>query len=232
MSSIATFRARFEAMVATLRAHPQVEVYEVVIRPRATNASLRDAEAAIGRPLPPALREFYEAHDGIFLEWGLRDGVYERRTDPFDYPDYAAPPGCINLVPVAEAMSSRWEDTAHVNEIEEEQQAEIFGVVPEPQPQVRAVCVDNFSKYNHGDLIFGPETMDPVMIASTDHGADMNASDWVSFPTYLDITLAIFGANRYYHGIGIGWSRDPAELPAWTKIPSLDALLAELVEKT
>ncbi|MCY1058955.1 hypothetical protein [Nannocystis sp. SCPEA4] len=35
MSQAPPFRARFEAMVAALRAHPQVEVFEVVIRPPA-----------------------------------------------------------------------------------------------------------------------------------------------------------------------------------------------------
>jgi len=45
---------------------------------------------------------------------------------------------------------------------------------------VRAVVIDNFSKYNHGDMILGPE---PVMIVSTDQGADMDSSDFMSLKT-------------------------------------------------
>src|SRR5262245_28791058 len=114
------FSNRFEAMVKALRAHPRVEVYEVEIRPPASKAALREAEAAIGRPLPEDLRNFYAAHDGVFLEWGLRDHPQPERTPVFGYPDYGAPPGCINLLPVADAMSSHWEAEYHVNEIQDD----------------------------------------------------------------------------------------------------------------
>lgn len=54
------------------------------------------------------------------------------------------------------------------------------------------------------------------------------ASDFVSFSTYLDRTLALFGANRYEHGIGIGWSRAPVRVDAWTQTFDLDALVTSL----
>lgn len=217
-------RRRLDAMVQALRAHPKIEVYEYVVRPPATNAALREAEAAIGQPLPADLREFYAAHDGVFLEWGLRGTEYRARTGPFEYPDYGQPPGCINLLPVADAMSSSWERESHVNEISDDHRALIFGA-GSPVPPFGSVCVDNFSKYNHGDLILGPE---PVMIVSSDHGADMEASDWCSFSVYLDVTLSIFGTSRYYNGIGIGWSRQPQRLEAWTGGTPLDELVARI----
>ena len=34
------FRARFDAMLAALRAHPQVEVYQALAQPPATEANL------------------------------------------------------------------------------------------------------------------------------------------------------------------------------------------------
>lgn len=222
---MSTFRARFDAMVAALRARPDVEVYEVFVRPRATTSDLRGAEAAIGAPLPDDLRAFYEAHDGVFLEWGLRDRDYEARTDPFGWPDYGQPPGCINILPVADAMSPAWEEDFHVNQIQPDHQAHLFGAPLDPPPKVRAVCVDNFSKYNHGDLVLGPT---PVMVVSTDHGADMDSSDFCDFATYLDMTLALYGVNRYDFGLGIGWTRTSQRLPAWTQAPTLDALLARL----
>lgn len=223
-----SFRKRFEAMVATLRAHPLVEVYEVMIGPPATNAALRDAETLIGMPLPEELRSFYAAHDGVFLEWGLRERPEESRTEPFGFPDYGQPPGCINLLPVAHAMSPEWESSCHVNEIQPDHQALLFGAVPEPPPPFGAVCIDNFSKYNHADLILGPE---PVVVVSSDHGADMDSSDYCSFATYLDMTLAIWGTSRYYDGIGIGWTRQSQRLDAWTKRPTLDETIASLRAK-
>lgn len=223
MSGSSSFRARFEGMVARLREHPQVEIFACVVRPPASEAALREIVDSFGYPIPPALARFYSEHDGVFLEWGLRGREYSSRTAPFSYPDYGQPPGCINLLPAREAMSTAWEADYHVNEISEEQHKRLFGGTPEPEPPVGSVCVDNFSKYNHADLILGPE---PVMIVSTDHGADMEASDWASVELYLDMTLALYGLNRYSRGLGIGWSRKPQRRAEWSARPSLDEIIA------
>lgn len=221
-----SFRQRFDAMVAELRAHPQVEIYEVFIRPPATNAALRDVIELVGIELPPDMLEFYREHDGVFLEWGLRGHEYEAKTAPFEFPDYGQPPGCINLLPVVQAMSTDWEVDSHVNEIQDDQWIHMYGSVPDPLPAVGSVCVDNFSKYNHGDLILGPE---PLMVVSSDHGADMDSSDFASFSTYLDLTLAIYATSRYYKGLGCGWTRKPQRVDAWTQRPTLDAVIAGLL---
>lgn len=221
------FRARFDALVETLRAHPRIQVFEALIRPPATEAALQAAEQAVGSPLPADMLAFYRAHDGVFLEWGLRDETYIH-TAPFEFPDDAHPPGCINLLPVDIAMSPSWEAHYHVNHIQPDHQELLFGRPLDPQPPVRAVIVDNFARYNHGDLVFGPASVDPVMVVSTDYGADMDSSDFTDFPTYLDLTLKIFGANRYYQGLGIGWSRHPKRLDAWTQQLTLDELLIKL----
>lgn len=226
MSAASPFLERFNNLVATLRAHPEVEVFDVVVRPPASADALRDAEDRVGR-MPDDLRAFYAAHDGVFLEWGVRGKEYDPKTEPFAFPDYGHPPGCINLLPVGVAMSRSWEECFHVNEIQADHQRLLFGEAFEGLP-VKAVCVDNFAKYNHGDLVFGPEPVMPVMVVSTDHGADMDSSDFCSFSLYLEITLANFAANRYYHGLGCGWGRKPQRVTEWTKQLSLDALVAEL----
>jgi hypothetical protein len=223
---MSSFRKRFEAMVEALRAHPLVEVYEVFIRPSATNSGLRDAVKTLRMPLPEDLRDFYMAHDGVFLEWGLRDHPKPNRTAPFEFPDYGQPPGCINLLPVDRAISPEWERMGHVNEIQPDHQIMLFGAVPDPPPPFGAVCIDNFSKFNHGDLILGPE---PVMVVSSDHGADMDSSDYCSFTTYLDMTLANWGTSRYYNGVGIGWTRHSQWLDTWIKRPTLDETIAWLL---
>lgn len=220
------FRERFEAVVAALQAHPEVVVFGAALPDPASAQDLAAAEAFLGQPLPEAMREFYAAHNGAYLEWGLRGRDYTQ-VGCFSYPgDYGTPPGCVNILPIADAMSASWQSEYHVNDIRPEQQERIFGQVPEDIP-VGAVCIDNFSMFYHGDLLLGPE---PVMIVSTDHGADMDASDWTSFATYLDMTLALYGANRYTLGIGIGWSRKSQRVEQWTEKLSLDEVLAKVRE--
>lgn len=216
------FRDRFQAMLASLQAHSEVEVFTHEVRPPASETDLARAEAFLEMPLPGDVRAFYETCDGVFLQWGLRGREY---TCPgaFEYPDYGTPPGSINLLPLAQVMSSHWEREGHVNAVEPDHQRHVFGAVPEVP--VGAVCIDNFSKYHHADLLLGPE---PVMIVSTDHGADLEASDWVSFATYLDMTLGLFGANRYTFGIGIGWSRDAEHQATWAPSLNLSDLLAKI----
>lgn len=225
-----SFRTAFEALVAAVRRHPRIEVYAAELRGPAHPADLAAAEEEIGRPLPAAMRTFYKAHDGAFLQWGFRGGAYESYTPPFGAPHDGTPPGCINLLPVKHVMSSAWRTESHVNEIDEDHEALLFGAPLHPEPPVPAVCVDNYSRYHHGDMIFGGPEQEPVMVVSTDYGADLDSSDFTSFATYLDLTLSLYGLCRYKYGLGIGWTRGPERVDAWTRRPSLDELLGGLDE--
>jgi len=220
-----SFNDRLSDLIEVIRAHPKIEVHGSVVRPPASAEDLEAATTFLGADLPEDLRAFYEAHDGAYLSWGLRGEKYST-MDAFGNPDYGHAPGIINIVPIAMAMSKSWESKGHVNKIKPAQQERIFGAPLDPPPPVGAVCIDNFAIFNHADLILGPA---PVMIVSTDHGADMDSSDWVSFDAYLDMTLALYGTNRYSNGIGIGWSRKPEHRQEWSPKRTLDELVASLV---
>jgi SMI1/KNR4 family protein SUKH-1 len=235
------FRVRLKGMLDALRADTRVELLDVVVRPPADPEEIAEAEAVVGMSLPRDLRDFYAAHDGVFVLWGLRDRDYPECAGPFESPDYGQPPGCINLLPVREAMSPEWDLMSKVNEFDvadPEYQARWFGQPLVRQPLVSAVCVDNYAKFHHGDLILGPE---PVMIAPSDHGADTDSSDFCSFSTYLDLTLAVFGACRHDYGLGILWTPDghpidPASrkgkrIDAWTRPANLDAIITDLLSQ-
>ncbi len=122
----ATFRERFEAMVGTLRANPRVKVLAAKLMPPASPAALAKAERAIQRRLPPAMRAFYEAHNGVFLRWGLKGREYPKLAR-FEFPDYEAAPGCINMLPVEKAMSPDWQRESHLNEVDEDCWKALFG---------------------------------------------------------------------------------------------------------
>ncbi|MDC0740400.1 SMI1/KNR4 family protein [Polyangium mundeleinium] len=209
-------------MVGALRAHPDVEVFDFRFGSPAAGAALSRAEQAAGMTLPDAILEFYTAHNGVFLEWGLRGSTYTR-TDPYDFPDYDAPPGCINLLPIAAAFQPDWQRDFHVNELLPGQEELFFGQQLDPERPLKAITLDNFSKYNHADLIVGPE---PVVLVSTDHGADLDSSDFMSFETYLDVTLAVFGSNRF----AAVRADKPARLISPRERPTLDAIVAYVRE--
>lgn len=219
------FRERLDAMIAELRASPRVVVHAVEIRPPASEAALEAAERSFGAPLPAALRAFWSAHDGVFVQWGLR-GRDDRRDAPFDFPDYGAPPGCINLLPVAQAWSTSWARDSVVNVVEDEQLVRMFGAVPTPRPPAPAVVIDNYAKYHHADLVL--DGGEGLVVVASDHGADMDSSDFVDVETYLDVVLARYGACRYRNALGIGWTRTSRRVPTWSRRPALDTILAEL----
>jgi hypothetical protein len=222
-----SFQKRLETMVAELRAHPRIEVNDFIIQPGAPEGDITAAEDAVGMKFPADIRDFYRAHNGIFLQWGLRGVEYRSRTEPFDHPDYGAPPGCINLVSISDAMSPHWQSESHVNEIDSDHQELLFGAPVDPPLKIEAVCIDNYSMYNHGDMIFGPE---PMVLVSTDHGADLEASDFCPFSVYLDLIIAQYGSCRYKNGIGIGWTREPERVTAWTKKRSLDEIVTAVYD--
>lgn len=219
-----SFKERFDAMVQTLRAHPRVEVFAVEIRPPADGDTLEIAEAVLEQPLPPALRAFYAAHDGVFLEWGLKGVDYPYHAKPFRFAADDELPGRINIVPVEAAISKEWERNFLVNEISPQQQANMFGAVVRPSPPFHAVCIDLFSSWSQGDLIIGPE---PMMVVSDDHGAGMDASNFMPFEVYLDVVLASFGARATTDAFSTGGGT-PRRVDRWDARPTLDEILKRL----
>lgn len=219
-----TFRERFDGMLGELRAHPEVEIFAVEIRPPADPELLEIAELVLAQPLPAAMREFYAAHNGVFLEWGVRGLDYPDKTRPFRSPGGIQRTGCINLVPVEAAISKEWETGFQVGEVTAEQQRLLFGAVPDPEPPFRAACIDLFSSWSQGALIVGPE---PLMIVTSDHGADLDSSNFLSFDVYLDITLALYGTSRG-EVLGIGHSERPRRVTRCEWHPTLESILKDL----
>lgn len=225
---VSRFKARFDAIVAQLRAHPEVEVFEAQLRPPIDPSELRALESTLGRPLPDGLRAFYLSHDGAFLEWGLRGAEYRSRSIPFHFPDDDQPPCRINLLPARMVFSPGWQRDGLVNAIEEDFWPLLYGTVPDPPPLIEASILDYFDIYHFGALILGPELL---VVAASDHGADLESSDFVDVDTYLDITLDLYGANRYTHALGIGWTRLSQRYQRPESPPTLEAILEALHEE-
>lgn len=104
---------RFEGMVCELRAAEGVQVTCCWIGPPATHRNLGAAAAAAGRTFAPDLAALYRAADGLQLRWHtltpggpIRAASFDGIPAPTRLLDVLAPAGCVNLVPLAELVSS------------------------------------------------------------------------------------------------------------------------------
>jgi hypothetical protein len=221
------FRESFEEMVDALRAHPKIDVFDAIVRPPASGAAIIAAEKLIGRALPDDLMEFYVAHDGAFLSWGLKGREYDGNAiEPFGWPDYGTPPGVINLLPIGDAFSAGWVQDCTINWTDDDHRV-IYGVDPEEDDsRVHAVVVDNFSKFYHTDLVFGPVDRPGYVLIADDHGAELMESNLSSFTTYLDVVLAQWGTERM-PSYKVSRYKQPKEFHAPTLRPTLDEVVDE-----
>jgi hypothetical protein len=221
------FRDSFEEMVDALQAHPQVDVFEAIVRPPASGAAIREAEKVLGRALPEDVAEFYLTHDGIFLSWGLEGRKYDPKViEPFGWPDYGTPPGVINLLPIAQAFSPSWVEDYTINWTDDDHRV-IYGVdQDEDDSRAHAVVVDLYSKFYHADLVFGPTDRPGYVLIADDHGAELMESNLSSFTTYLDAVRACWGTERMPM-YKVSRYREPREIQA-PKLRTLDEVVAEV----
>ncbi|AKT40658.1 SMI1/KNR4 family protein [Chondromyces crocatus] len=223
------FLEAFNTMVEALRAHPKVEVYEVKVAAPASDAAIARAEAQLKRSLPDDVRAFYLAHDGVFLTWGLAGRAVQDPLSAFEFPDYGAPPGVINLLPIDRVFRRFWVEQSFINWYERPHTA-IFGVAAQDaddEQRVRAGLVDSFGNYHHADMVFGPPDQPARMLVAGDHGADLMSSNVSSFATYLEVTLAIWGTDRMRAYKSRRYGR-PSVLEGPPMRPSLDEIIARL----
>ena len=162
-----SYRARFEQLLRTLQAHPDVEVYAWAVEPPASAARLADAERFLNVQLPPAMRAFYTELNGFFVEWAPIGDKHEEKTSPFGYPDYGQPPGCINLLPIEEALTTAWQEEYHVNEIQSDHWEALYG---RPQTEAAAPAASTTSPSTTtpiSSLAPSPSSSSPPITAPT-----------------------------------------------------------------
>lgn len=90
-------------------------------------------------------------------------------------------------------FSNAWLDTLYLedNDLWEK----IYGrKIPAPETlDDNVYVVDYYSFYNLAAIVMGPQ---PKVIAATDHGADFDSSNRITFSDYLNLTLSLYGLCR------------------------------------
>jgi hypothetical protein len=93
--------------------------------------------------------------------------------------------------------------------------------------RVRAVVVDNYSKFRHADLVFGPPSAPAWTLIADDHGAELMESNLSRFGVYLDVVLALWGTERM-PTYKVARYRQPREIEGHASRPTLDEILAKV----
>ena len=66
-----------------------------------------------------------------------------------------------------------------------------------------------------------------MMVISDDHGAGMDASNFMPFEVYLDVVLSSFGARSTTGALSTGGGV-PRRVDRWDERPTLDEVLKRL----
>ena len=216
------FRERLEKITKELESHPDIEVYGLHFGTALDEQVVRDAMVRLGVGPYDEVIQFYMEHNGAFLEWGLRGREYEE-VGFGGMPDYGSPPGCINILPIGDVFSESWQLDAIVQTPREEHWQAAFGQSIDFQQKCKIVVFDNYSRFEHTDMLLGPE---PILLVATDHGADLGASNLMTLSQYLEVVLALYGTNPYQE-VGINWSKKARRLESVSKY-NLEDLIAKI----
>ena len=105
---------RFDKMAKDLAAQKYIDIVEYKPRTPARRATLKAVEEALGAPLSPALRSFYEQTDGLKLHWTIKPNLSAEETSKLrkkstDYyvviAEYVEDPfAMINLLPLEDCI--------------------------------------------------------------------------------------------------------------------------------
>ena len=174
------FRERLESLVAELTRHPRVRVTHFWMGPRATEAELSEVERVVG-PLPPSVRAFYAAVNGVQLRWIDRES-----------PEYTD----ADEGPMGTTYVLRMAADAHGGD----------GLV-DIGPVATLLDVEDI--YSDGDEVRAFDTIDDIgMVAfargaavttrlrvGSDHNVEWDAIPF-DFTEYLELLLATLGFRR------------------------------------
>lgn len=172
---------------------PVVNLYGFKLGEPADADSVKSHIKGFGLEPTAAMVAFYSTTNGAYLEWGIGGQEYEWMGEG-GFPDYGSAPGLINLMGFEDAFAHDWQEEYIIApDIEDEIWDMAFGEpFPGDEGVTTAVVVDNFSMEAHSDLLLGTP---PAVMVSSDHGADLSCSDFVSFELYLELVIAQYGSS-------------------------------------
>ncbi|MEM7183520.1 MAG: hypothetical protein AAF518_21610 [Spirochaetota bacterium] len=108
---------RFAEKKQSLQQHPDVVITHYSVGEPAIKSEIALFEEYAGVPLPSELREFYSLANGLTLRWvnktspSGQEELEKHQGKDIGYftHDYFYPPECINILPIGQLFTERWE---------------------------------------------------------------------------------------------------------------------------
>lgn len=212
---------RVKALVATLRADPQIRVTHYHVRPPATEEMIRAVEDRVGHTLAPAIRTFYLQCNGLQVRWmavedpGYRadrdDRVVEGEVAFQDQIFDLDATGVLNVLPIADALcDASWREIAWFDWMTDDSFEFAGTTYPELAFHQRLRIFDWPTSTNPVALVLEPG--DPKVVMGDDHGASWTDSRVTDFGSYLETVLAnrlSVTARREIYGVRRGHRQPP-----------------------
>ena len=190
LGALSDFLPRFEQMLATLEAHPEVRVVVARVAPPASEADIEAVHAHLGATLDPAILNFYRQCDGLALMWVTTDNPDADSDNPDDdFDDYQASDGAINIQAIKYTfVDAEWREDHRFELMQGREVVEFDGPIQ---------VFDAFHFFNMAGFIMisarGPTFNPPVGIGD-DHGACWTDSRITDFESYMETVLATCGS--------------------------------------
>mgnify|MGYP002867093908 CR=1 FL=1 len=177
---------RFGDMLEYLRSFEHIDIRRFVFYP-GEKSEIQTVETHIGKTLKPAVRNFYEQCNGIYLYWiDKRSEVYEQQKNSL-WPYYGAV-GCININGI---YNIYLEDSLKVFAYSQELMGKELDY---EEAKANYHSFDHFSDFNEVQAYTGEGFEDdPLLILGNDSQTCYTNARWTDIPSYLELVFHCCG---------------------------------------
>lgn len=197
--ALADFLPRYQQMVATLEANPNVRILKRHIAPPASEADIRAVHEHLGAELDPAILNFYRQCDGLSLMWVTTDNP-NADSNNTNFNDYHPGDGAINIYPIKLTfVDANWDGVHYFDFMKDHADDQEFaGQSYQLWDFSRSIRVfDDFNIYNMAGFIMiaaEGDPLNPPISIGDDHGACWTDARLTDFESYMELLLATYGS--------------------------------------
>jgi hypothetical protein len=191
------YKEAFEAAIEVIKAHPLIDINELVINQPATPELIDTFEMIVNIRLPEKIKAFYLFANGVKCKWSIKQNLSPDILDRIkiegeqqDY-DYSGPLGSVNILPIQDMIMDKYWKTPYQqapeadDEIEFNKQGYKLGVFAKKLKVFDAYHLDKDEECI-ALFISDPVSMENFSLLLLDnYMADWRHSNIIDFETYI-----------------------------------------------